>query len=82
MTAGFEAWISVIDSVGTLGLVVILAWAFYTRRIRLGSDADRCEMERDTLREEVKQLWVEKAEDARESSDLARAYLKLREQER
>jgi hypothetical protein len=43
--AGLQAWASAIDTVGTLGLVVLAIWAFYTRRIRTKTEMDESSAE-------------------------------------
>jgi hypothetical protein len=80
--SGFEIWVGYLDTIGTLGVLAVVGWGFYTRRIRLGTECDRVEAENVELRKEVKQLWSEKVEDAREAADVARAYVKIREQEK
>ena len=76
---GAETFVQYLDTFGVLGLLIVLGLGFYTKKLRLGSDYDRCETENAELRAEVKVLWAEKVEDAKESQDLARAYLKVRE---
>lgn len=80
--SSFEAIVSYLDTFGTFGVIAVLGLGFYLRKIRLGSECERVELEAQELRAEVKTLWQEKAEDAKETQDLARAYLRLREGEK
>lgn len=78
MTA-LPPFVEYLNTFGVLGLLVALGVGFYYGKVRLGSDCDKCEKERDALRAEIKTLWAEKVEDAKESEELAKAYLKLRQ---
>jgi hypothetical protein len=64
---------------GVLAVFLLIAWGFYTERIRFGQDFDDMEKELVECRAEIKELWLEKVADKEEKAELARAYLKIRE---
>ena len=85
--AGAQGW----ERVGLIGYlvvsVVLLAVAFTAgERVffgivpgyRMREKTEEC----DALRAEVKVLWAEKVEDGKEQAELAKAYLRLRDQEK
>lgn len=87
--SGIADFVAYLNSFGVLGLCVLLAWGFYTERLRFGRDFDDLEQENVKCRTvielrdaEIRKLWEEKVEEKEKAADLAQAYLKIREVEK
>lgn len=77
--AGMQPILDYLNAGGVLGVFLLIAYAFYSERIRFGKDFDDMEQELIECRAEIKQLWLEKVADKEEKAELARAYLRIRE---
>lgn len=80
--SGIADFVAYLNSFGVLGLFVLLAWAFYTERLRFGRDFDDLEQNLAKCQAEIKELWQEKVEEKEKLADLAQAYVKIREEEK